>query len=279
MSAAAKVGEERAPRDRTDMTGRTGESWRPPTFSPPGKQPLIAILRRFFDLQAGSIWRDLAGQLPRVRGRALDVGCGAQPYRQLFGPEVSYHGIDIAAAKANFGYDLPDTTYFEGDIWPIADQSIDFVLCTETLEHVPDPRKLLAEAARCLKPGGQIMLTTPFSARWHYIPHDYWRFSPSCLAMLLRQAGFERPAVYARGNGMTVSCYKTMALVLPVMMPQGHGWLARWSLRLLSIVLIPYLLFLAVIGNVSLMGRGGDDCLGYTTMATRGKEAGSERSA
>ena len=170
-----------------------------------------------------------------------------------------------------------DATYFEGDVWPVADRSVDFVLCTETLEHAPDPRKLLSEAARCLKPGGRILLTTPFSARWHYIPHDYWRFSPSCLAMLLREAGFKAPAVYARGNGITVWCYKTMALALPLFMPQGRGVVATGLLRLLSIVLIPYLLFLSVLGNLSLMGRGGDDCLGYTAMAKRAGDAGSER--
>jgi SAM-dependent methyltransferase len=258
------------------MTTRVGESWRPPTFSAPGKKPLVAVLRRWLDLQAGSIWHDLSGQLPLVRGRALDVGCGAQPYRGLFGAGAIYQGIDIAEAKANFGYDVPDTTYFEGDVWPIADGSVDFILCTETLEHVPDPRKILSEAARCLRPGGQILLTTPFSARWHYIPHDYWRFSPSCLALLLKETGFESPAVYARGNGMTVSCYKTMALVLPIFMPQGYGFATTWLLRLLSIVLIPYLIFLAAVGNLSLMGPGGDDCLGYTTMAKRAGEAGSD---
>jgi hypothetical protein len=97
--------------------------------------------------------------------------------------------------------------------------------------------------------------------------------------MLLSEAGFEQPAVYARGNGMTVSCYKTMALVLPVFLPQGYGRLATWLFRLLSIVLIPYLGFLAMVGNLSLLGRGGDDCLGYTTIARRAGEAGSERSA
>jgi SAM-dependent methyltransferase len=277
MSIAAPSGEVRPPRNRTDMTHRAGETWQPPAFAPPGQRPLISALRRFLDLQAGSIWKDLAGQLPLVRGNALDVGCGAQPYRCLFGPEATYRGIDIAAAKANFGYEVPDTTYFEGDTWPVEDQSIDFVLCTETMEHVPDPRKLLAEAARCLKPGGQILLTTPFSARWHYIPHDYWRFSPSCLSMLLKDSGFVEPAVYARGNGMTVSCYKTMALVLPVFIPQGYGVFATWLLRFLSIALIPYLIFLAVIGNISLLGRGGDDCLGYTAIARRAPTAGSER--
>jgi ubiquinone/menaquinone biosynthesis C-methylase UbiE len=258
------------------MTQRAGEAWQPPAFSAPGKRPVIDALRRFLDLQAASIWRDLAAQLPGVEGTVLDVGCGAQPYRELFGERARYHGIDVAAAKANFGYDVPDTTYFEGDVWPVEDQSIDFVLCTETMEHVTDPRKLLAEAARCLRPGGSILLTTPFSARWHYIPHDYWRYTPSSLAMLLGEAGFKGAEVYARGNPITVFSYKAMALVLPTLMPQGRGWLATWFLRLLSILLIPYVLLFAVIGNVSLMGRGGDDCLGYTTLAQRVE---SEKSA
>lgn len=283
MKLTAGMGENgggvRPPRDRTDMTRRTGESWRPPIFSPPGKRPLVSALRRFLDLQAGSIWRDLAGQLPLIRGNVLDVGCGAQPYRELLGPDASYRGIDIAAAKANFGYEVPDTTYYEGDTWPVADQSIDFVLCTETMEHVPDPRKLLAEAARCLKPGGWIMLTTPFSARWHYIPHDYWRYTPSSLTLLLREAGFNVPEVYARGNAVTVACYKSMALLLPFLMPQGRAAPVTLALRLISILLIPFLVFFAVIGNLSLIGRGGDDCLGYTAMAIRPGSAGSERAA
>jgi ubiquinone/menaquinone biosynthesis C-methylase UbiE len=262
-------GKDRPPRNRTDMTQRTGEAWRPPAYSAPGERPVTDVLRRFLDLQAGSVWRDLAGQLPLVHGRVLDVGCGAQPYRKLFGPEASYQGIDVASAKANFGYEVPDTTYFEGDAWPVADQSIDFVLCTETMEHVPDPRKLLGEAARCLKPGGRILLTTPFSARWHYIPHDYWRYTPSCLGMLFSESGFAGAEVYARGNPITVFAYKAMALALPVIMPQRKGPLATWLLRLLSILLIPYLIFFAVIGNISLMGRGGDDCLGYTAMGVK----------
>jgi hypothetical protein len=118
-------------------------------------------------------------------------------------------------------------------------------------------------------------LTTPFSARWHYIPHDYWRYTPSCLAMLLGESGFAGAEVYARGNRVTVLAYKAMALALPALLPQGHGFLATWLLRLLAILLIPYLVFFAVIGNISLMGRGGDDCLGYTAMAQR---AGSEKS-
>ena len=68
--------------------------------------------------------------------------------------------------------------------------SVENVLATETLEHVSRPVRFLAEARRCLSPGGRLMLTVPFAARWHYIPHDYWRFTPSGLRQLLTDAGF-----------------------------------------------------------------------------------------
>ncbi|MBV8781864.1 MAG: class I SAM-dependent methyltransferase [Phycisphaerae bacterium] len=268
----------RPPCNRADMTRRKDEKWQPPPFKTSDRGFLL-MARRMFDLQAQSIWQDLANQLPLVRGDVLDVGCGAQPYRALFSTLARYRGIDIAEAKAHFHYEVPDTTYYHGDIWPVESGSVDFILCTEVMEHTPDPRKLLSEAARCLRVGGNILLTAPFSARWHYIPHDYWRFSPSSYQLLLSEAGFTDIAVYARGNAMTVSCYKTIALVLPVFLPQGDGFVMTWLRRALSIVLIPYLFFLAFVGQLSLLGRGGDDCLGYTVIARRAAAAPLERAS
>src|SRR5258708_4947485 len=70
-------------RRRRDMTLRQSESWPPPRFPPPTTRHarIFAPLRRFFDLQAGSIWRDLKPELSQPHGVVLDVGCGAQPYR------------------------------------------------------------------------------------------------------------------------------------------------------------------------------------------------------
>lgn len=44
------------------------------------------------------------------------------------------------------------------------DQHLDFLLTFDVLEHVPDFRRALAEAFRCLQPGGQLFLTAPFRA-------------------------------------------------------------------------------------------------------------------
>lgn len=251
------------------------ERWRPPLFSNPAGGKLersLAALRRFFDIQAGSVWRDVAAVLPDVRGRVLDVGSGAQPYRSLVHPDATYTAIDTEGAKPHFGYEAPDTRYFGGEVWPVEDASIDFIICTETLEHVLNTKQFLAEASRSLRSGGTILLTVPFAARWHFIPYDYWRFTPSSMDHLLREAGFAGIRVYARGNSGTVACYKIMALVLPLLATKNSRTLVTWLMRIVGLCLAPLLVFFAVLANLSLLGRGGNDCLGYTVIAHRASD-------
>src|ERR1700735_1822340 len=121
---------------RTNIVEASSETWRPQLFSAKTTpfSKLLARVRRFFDIQAGSAWRDLSAVLPSLQGTALDVGCGAQPFRSLGNPPAVYLGIDTDAAKAHFGYEMPNTTYFSGDLWPVADASVNVVLSTETLE-------------------------------------------------------------------------------------------------------------------------------------------------
>ena len=134
---------------------------------------------------------------------------------------------------------------------------------------MPDPERFLGEAYRCLAPGGTLLLTVPFAARWHFIPHDYWRFTPSALDRLLRNSGFLNIRVYARGNALTVACYKTMALILRLVLPDTHSAWGRPFLQLLSLPFVPFLVLLAVLANISLCGAGGDDCLGYTALSEK----------
>jgi SAM-dependent methyltransferase len=258
-------------RNRVNMAEATSENWRPQLFSAKKTRlsELLAKVRRFFDLQAGSAWRDLSAVLPSMQGTLLDVGCGAQPFRTLVNPQVKYLGIDTDEAKAHFGYEMPNTTYFSGNAWPVADASVNVVLSTETLEHVLDSRRFLGEAARCLAPGGTLLLTVPFAARWHFIPYDYWRFTPSSLDHLLTTMGFQNTRVYARGDAVTVACYKAMAVILQVLLPQNKSRLNILLLRLIGVVFLPLFLVLALIANLSLLGPGGDDCLGYTIFAVR----------
>lgn len=263
---------------RDNLLNRQAETWRPPLFtaSQSWLGRCIAGLRRFLDLQAASIWNDLAVLLPTCRGSLLDVGCGAQPYRKLIPGDVTYSGIDTADAQQHFGYQIADTTYFTGEAWPVADASVANVLATETLEHVSRPERFLAEARRCLVADGQLILTVPFAARWHFIPHDYWRFTPSGLRQLLTDSGFRPIAVYARGNELTVACYKMLTLLLAWLFGQGSLSVGNVVRRVIALVLSPLIVLLAGVGQLSLRSRGGDDCLGYTIVAQRGDASSKE---
>lgn len=56
---------------------------------------------------------------------------------------------------------------------PEPDASFDAILCSEVLEHLPDPLAALQEFARLLKPGGILILTAPFASLVHFAPYHY----------------------------------------------------------------------------------------------------------
>ena len=256
---------------RRNLAESFSEYWRPPVHSPniTWVQRSKSALRRFFDLQAGTIWRDLAPALSEASGTLLDVGCGAQPYRCLLPADVQYIAIDIADAGEHFGYEATDTRYFSGEHWPVEDGSADLVLCSEVMEHVLDPSVFLSEAYRCLRPGGKVLITVPFAARWHFIPFDYWRYTPAGLKHLLTNANFGQVFIHARGNPLTVACYKVMALLLPLLFPHDARLSRALASRIFGLLALPLIFILACIANLSSGMDWGNDCLGYTVSAHR----------
>jgi SAM-dependent methyltransferase len=75
---------------------------------------------------------------------------------------------------------------------PVPAKSFDVVLCTEVLEHVPEPIKAVKEIGRILKGGGRLLLTAPLGSFLHQEPqHFYGGFTPHWYRKFLTQAGFE----------------------------------------------------------------------------------------
>lgn len=120
-----------------------------------------------------------------ARGTLLDVGCGIKPYEKVFAPHVEkYLGLEYSP-ESGFRGNKAD---FCGDAanLPLADASIDTILCTEVLEHVPDPERTIGEFARVLRPGGTLITTAPFVYPIHDA-HDYFRYSPDGLAAIMQR--------------------------------------------------------------------------------------------
>jgi SAM-dependent methyltransferase len=67
------------------------------------------------------------------------------------------------------------------------DESFDYVISDQVLEHVEGPpQNAIDECRRVLKPGGIAVHTTCFINPIHEAPADYWRFTPFALKHLHR---------------------------------------------------------------------------------------------
>jgi SAM-dependent methyltransferase len=87
--------------------------------------------------------------------------------------------------------------------------SYDVVICEQVMEHVVDPSAAAANLLGLCKPGGHVIVSTPFLIRVHELPmygmHDYWRFTPRGLRTLLERAGLEVTEVDHWGNRRVVA--------------------------------------------------------------------------
>jgi SAM-dependent methyltransferase len=130
-----------------------------------------------------------------VKGVTLDVGCGRKPYaKTFFAGAEKYVGMDYLTDRST-----PDVVGSATDI-PLGDASFDTVVCTEVLEHVPDPLKALREMYRVLKPGGYLILSTPMYWPRHEVPYDYFRYPYDGLLHLIKTSGLELVQLYNRGH-------------------------------------------------------------------------------
>lgn len=183
----------------------------------------------------------IASAAGQARGILLDVGCGQKPYAALFsGRTTRYVGMEYSPG-AGYRGNAADVCGDAAAI-PFATASVDTVLCTEVLEHVPDPDGVIREIARVLRPGGVLVCTAPFVYPVHDA-YDFFRYSPGTVATLMRRHGLtvdsERPL---SGTGVTLAI-----LVNLYWFEIGFLW-TKW-LYLIGLVLRPLLWVVAAIVN------------------------------
>ena len=91
-------------------------------------------------------------------GRVLDLGCGVGHSFELLAPRETV-GVDLSE-DALRGQERA-TIVADMRALPLPSGSFDGVLSVQSLEHVPDPERVVAEARRVLAPAGTAVFVTP----------------------------------------------------------------------------------------------------------------------
>jgi ubiquinone/menaquinone biosynthesis C-methylase UbiE len=97
-------------------------------------------------------------------GMALDAACGTGRHSaRLMAAGHRTVGIDRSEAMLAIARDkLPNVEIFRtGDLasLPLADDSVDVVVCGLALTHLDDPAPAIAEVARVVRPGGRVFIS------------------------------------------------------------------------------------------------------------------------
>jgi SAM-dependent methyltransferase len=112
--------------------------------------------------------------------RILDAGAGEQQFKG-FCNHLNYVSQDIAEYNGEGDIGLQTGTWDFGKLDIISDiidipepaASFDAIICTEVLEHIPNPDKVFPEFSRLIKSGGTLIITAPFCSLTHFAPNHY----------------------------------------------------------------------------------------------------------
>jgi SAM-dependent methyltransferase len=116
----------------------------------------------------------------------LDAGAGSAPYYELF-QHTQYESADFQKVSKPYG----DTTYVcDLRQIPVESARFDFVVFNQTMEHIPEPKLVLGELHRVMKPGATMIYTGPLFYEEHEQPYDFYRYTQFGLRYLFESVGF-----------------------------------------------------------------------------------------
>lgn len=196
----------------------------------------------------------------------LDAGAGDGRYRAELA-HTRYVGIDLTVGDPRADYSQLDVL---GDLTqlPFKTDTFDAVLCTQVLEHVREPKIVLREMNRVMRPGGRLFLSAPQSWHQHQKPYDYYRYTSFGLRYLLEQAGLTVDSLRPMGGYFWYLSYQLQNInywLFPKTLSRRFWtWPARALLGLVFQLLVPLLLF-----YLDPLDRQQDETFGYVCVARK----------
>ncbi|MBZ0135247.1 MAG: class I SAM-dependent methyltransferase [Planctomycetes bacterium] len=196
---------------------RTAENWKPEEVRRlwgwiSSREDMIGS---YFSRSEGRSLQNLLLLTGQLRGRVLDFGCGPGFLLKRLcnfkgveaeGLDFSPKNVEETKARLKDKPRFKGATVVDGLPSPLPESQFDLVTCIEVIEHLTDEQfqQTLAEILRLLKPGGQVLFTTPNDEKLlknqNYCPFcdsqfHRWQhlrsFNSQQLKESLEQAGFE----------------------------------------------------------------------------------------
>lgn len=134
-----------------------------------------------------------------IKEDVLDVGSAEQSIKNYLAKDIKYIGLDYYSTAKDWYACVPDV-YGDAKALPIKSNYVSTVLMMDVLEHLPYPEKCINEIDRVLKPGGRLIVQTPFIYPLHDQPLDFCRLTEYGYEKLLERTNLNIESINRVGK-------------------------------------------------------------------------------
>lgn len=167
--------------------------------------------------------------------KVLDIGAGELPYKGYFN-KCRYFTQDIINYNGVIDY-VSDAKNI-----PVKNESFDYVICTQVMEHVQEPHLVIKEMYRILKKGGKVFLTTHGNFEEHGIPYDFFRYTRYGLKYLALSNHFKSVKIKPQG-GRFIAVSKFIQTLIPRILKNRYLVYIYYTIAIVPIFFIHLVFF------------------------------------
>lgn len=142
----------------------------------------------------------LASYIPIIRdhlfGDLLDCGCGLVPYYEVYKSNVS----TVTCVDWDQKNVFLDSVCDLNNPLPFDDRKFDSILLADVIAHIRNPESLIREMARVLKPGGKLVIFSPFFYWINEAPYDFQRLTEYAYRAYFEQANLSVAEIFPYGG-------------------------------------------------------------------------------
>jgi SAM-dependent methyltransferase len=228
------------------------------------KKPLLQkiLCSRLVNYHEWSLLQFIKRESKKIKrnSKVLDAGAGELKYKEYF-KHCNYVTQDLGVVE-EWDYSSIDIKSSIYEI-PVEKNSFDYIVCTQVLEHLDNPRLAFKEFNRILKKNGKIILSAPLCEGEHELPFDYFRFTQFGLKELGEKNGFKIVSIEPHG-GIFINIEFMMWEALLKFFPRKNpvaGYVVRFT------ILFPLKILSGVIFNIlDILDREKECTLNYNVV-------------